>query len=57
VLVLRRIRVRYRLRVASGKEATARRVHEVHHGGCPVYRSISGCVQIRTELELELRDD
>lgn len=53
VLVLKRIRVRYRLRVPAGKEEVARRVHDVHHDGCPVYRSIAGCVDITTELELE----
>ena len=50
VLVLKRIRVRYVLRVTPAQTETARRVHEVHHHGCPVYRSISGCVAITTEL-------
>lgn len=53
VLVLKRIRVRYLLRLPAGREETARRVHDVHHRGCPVYRSISGCVEIITEIELE----
>lgn len=56
VLVLKRIRVRYVLRLPPGSEDKARRVHEVHHGGCPVYRSISGCVDITTDLELEAMD-
>lgn len=54
VLVLKRIRVRYTLRIESGREDTARRVHEVHHRGCPVYRSVSGCIDITTELGLKL---
>lgn len=53
VLVLKRIRVRYFLRLPAGTEETARRVHEVHHRGCPVYRSIAGCVEISTELDVE----
>lgn len=53
VLVLKRIRVRYALRLPAGREDTARRVHEVHHRACPVYRSIAGCVDITTELELQ----
>lgn len=52
MLVLKRIRVRYSLRVPEGKEEAARRAHEVHHGGCPVYRSISGSIRITTELVL-----
>lgn len=42
------------LKLAPGDEETARRVHDVHHRGCPVYRSISDCVSITTELELRL---
>lgn len=55
VLVLKRIRVRYVLRLGPGEDAgTARRVHQVHHRGCPVYRSVSGCIDITTALELTL---
>jgi uncharacterized OsmC-like protein len=53
VLVLKRIRVRYTLRLERGLEDTARRVHEVHRGGCPVYRSVSGCIDVTTELKLQ----
>lgn len=54
MLVIRRIRVRYRLAVEPGgdRAATARRVHDVHRAHCPVYRTISGCVAVATELEL-----
>lgn len=52
MLVLKRIRVRYTLRLPAGKKETANRVHRVHHRGCPVYRSIAGCIDIGTELEL-----
>jgi uncharacterized OsmC-like protein len=50
VLVLKRIHVRYTLSLPPGKDDIARRVHDVHHRACPVYRSISGCVDITTEL-------
>ncbi len=50
VLVIRRIHVRYRLRLDGGDRDTVARVHEVHARACPVYRTISGCVQITTEL-------
>lgn len=56
VLVLKRIRVRYALRIPPGAEDTARRAHQVHHDGCPVYRSIGACVQIETRLELDVQD-
>jgi uncharacterized OsmC-like protein len=53
VLVIKRIHVRYRLRVDDGDRETAERVHAVHARACPVYRTISGCVEITTELLLE----
>ena len=57
VLVVRRIRVTYRLRIASSLLAEKReaidRVMRVHENGCPVYRTISGCVDITTALEIE----
>jgi uncharacterized OsmC-like protein len=53
VLVIKRIHVRYRLVADAADEETARRSHEVHHSYCPVYRTIQGCVDITTELEIE----
>lgn len=54
VLVIKRMRVRHRLRVASGADRhTIERVYELHTEKCPVARSIGGCVDISTELELE----
>ena len=50
VLVIRAIRVVYSLAVGTEHQETARRVHEVHAGFCPVARTLSGCVRIETEL-------
>ncbi|HSR40518.1 MAG TPA: OsmC family protein [Longimicrobiales bacterium] len=50
VLVIKRIHVRYRLRVPDGKEDVARRAHEIHRDYCPVYRSITPSIEVTTEL-------
>jgi uncharacterized OsmC-like protein len=52
VLVIKRIRVHYRLPVPDDKRADAERAHAVHTRACPVARSIGGSVDIQTELEL-----
>jgi organic hydroperoxide reductase OsmC/OhrA len=52
VLVIKRIRVRYRVQVAENKRAEAERAHAVHQRACPVARSIGGSIDIQTELEL-----
>jgi uncharacterized OsmC-like protein len=52
VLVIKRIRVRYRLPVPEARRAEAERAHAVHQRACPVARSIGGSVKIETELEL-----
>lgn len=52
VLVIRRIRVVYRLRAPESARETAERVRAMHHQHCPVYQSIAGCIDITTELEL-----
>jgi len=51
VLVIKRIRVRYRLSGCSDdKREAAERAHALHAGRCPVARSIGGSIEIRTEL-------
>jgi len=50
--VIRRIHVTYRLRTDPGNREAAERAHEVHQGKCPVYRTVSGCIDITTELTL-----
>lgn len=53
VLVLKRIHVRYRLRVDPGADrGRIQRAFEHHLPRCPVYRSIGGSVQMTTDLEL-----
>jgi uncharacterized OsmC-like protein len=56
VLVVRRIHVTYHLKLPAGKQEVAERVHGFHARFCPVYRTISGSVQITTALEIEMED-
>lgn len=53
VLVVKRIHVTYHLRTAEKNRETAERVHGFHAQYCPVYRTISGSVDITTSLEIE----
>jgi uncharacterized OsmC-like protein len=53
VLVIRRIHVRYQLKLEPDQRETARRVHGFHADKCPVARTIRGCVAITTELQME----
>ncbi len=50
VLVIRRIRVSYRLTVPEDKREVAERVHGVHARFCPVARTLEGAVAIETRL-------
>ncbi len=53
VLALRRIHVNYRLKGSVDSEEIAIRVHAIHRGKCPVYKSISSSINITTELTFE----
>ncbi len=53
VLVIKRIHTRYCLQAASEHEEAIRRAFELHPAKCPVYRTLSGCIDITTELTLE----
>ena len=53
MLVVRRIHVAYHLRLLPEKREVAERVHGFHAGYCPLARSIRGCVDITTSLEME----
>lgn len=52
VLILKRIHVTYHLKLAPDQRATAERVLGFHADYCPAARSIGGCVQISTALEV-----
>ena len=53
MLVIKRIHVRYRLRVDGDVDRSKiERAFEHHMPHCPVYRSISAAIDCTTELEL-----
>jgi uncharacterized OsmC-like protein len=53
VLVIKRIRVRYELRLDEGADREkVQRAFEHHMAKCPVYRSIGGCIDVTTSLEV-----
>jgi uncharacterized OsmC-like protein len=52
VPVIKRIHVRYRLRLRADQREAAERAHAAHQSHCPVARTLQGCVMITTELEL-----
>jgi len=45
--------VTYHLRVQPNQHAAAERAYTVHADNWPVYRTIHGCVDITTSLEME----
>jgi uncharacterized OsmC-like protein len=52
VLVIKRIRVQYRLKdCPDDKRATAERAHDHHAKRCPVHQSIGACIPMTTTLE------
>ncbi len=51
VLIIKRIHVAYRLRVAEEHRAAAERALAVHAEKCPVARSIGGSIGITTSIE------
>lgn len=56
VLVIRRVHVTYRLRAAEEHRGTVDRVHDIHRGKCPVYRSVHTSIDITTDYELLVED-
>jgi uncharacterized OsmC-like protein len=53
VLVIRRIHVKYLLRLdPEADRAAVQRAFDHHMGRCPVYRSIHRAIDVTTELEL-----
>ncbi len=53
MLVIRRIHVTYRLGLEPAKREIAERVFGFHADFCPVARTLRGCIQITTALEME----
>ena len=53
VLVLRRVYVKYKLRVPEEVRDTVARVLEMHADKCPVARSIKGAIEVTTEVEFQ----
>ncbi len=52
VLIIKRIHATYTLKVAPEQRATVERVHGFHAEFCPVARSLSGSIDISTELRM-----
>ena len=52
VLVIKRIRQKFRLSAGEGDRATIERVLGVYADSCPVARSVKGSIDITSELEL-----
>ncbi len=56
VLVIKRINITYKLKIAPDlleeKRDAIDRVTRVHHNSCPVYRSISGSIDVTAALQL-----
>jgi len=53
ILIIKRIFVTYRLKVADDQRDTAERVHGFHADYCPVARSVRDCIDIKTFLNIE----
>ena len=53
VLVIKRIHVTYHLKLKPEQRETAEKVLGFHADFCPVARSIKGCIDITTELQME----
>lgn len=52
MLIVKRIHVTYHLELKQEDRETAERVHGFHKDHCPVARTISGCLDITTSLEM-----
>ncbi len=52
VLVIRRIRVEYKLRAPESQREVIEHVHNMHAERCPVARSIRGAIDVETSYEL-----
>lgn len=53
VLLIKRIHVLYHLKLRRDQREAAERAHGLHADRCPVARTLKGCVEITTELDVE----
>lgn len=53
VMVIKRIHVTYHLKLQPDQRETAEKVHGFHQDYCPVARTMKGCVDFTTELNME----
>ena len=53
VIVIKRIHVTYHLQADEEHRETVERVHDLHAQKCPVFRSVSGSIDVTTEFQLE----
>jgi uncharacterized OsmC-like protein len=56
VLRITRIRVRYRVRIPSGKREEVERALEVYADKCPAYQSVKGCIDVSWDADLTETD-
>jgi uncharacterized OsmC-like protein len=52
--VIKRIHVRYHLKLGAGQREAAERAHGAHQNHCPVALTLRAAVGITTELALEV---
>ena len=52
--MIKRIHVRYHLKLRAEQRETAERAHGAHQSRCPVARTLRGSVGITPELALEV---
>lgn len=57
MIVLSRVRLEYQVQVPKGKRAEAERAVEVHHHGCPVYRSLQRGIQVEWSANIVEEED
>ena len=50
--MVRKVHVRYRLRADPAKRDVVERVLGFHARKCPVARTLEGCVEVTTEMDL-----
>jgi uncharacterized OsmC-like protein len=52
VLRITRIRLRYHVRIPSGKREAVERALEAYADNCPAYQSVKGCIEVSWDAEL-----